>query len=394
MPARLRQAVWCLGACQCVFWGVLYYGFSVALVPVERELGAPQLWIAGAFSSGLLVMALLAPTVGRALDRGRGAAVTRIGAALAVLGLLALSQITSTWQLLAAWVVLGLAMAALLYESAFALVIRAVPDPVQRLHALAAVTIFGGLASTVFLPVLGLVTAHAGWRTAQLASAIAVLLAAIAMERWVLPRLPQHASVAALPASPRASRRTRRFLVLVASFVTATISAMAVTTLLIPLMVERAVPDHLAALALAALGVAQLPGRLWMLHSGTQPSVRTLAAWPLLLQAFGLLGIAMSTSIVGAALAVALFGVGAGLNTIARPWLVQRLYGSPDAGFWNGQLARAQGFGRALGPVLAVALAMVSSASAVMVSLGLLLLLLAPAGAALLGDARPPAKTI
>ncbi|MCA1714747.1 MAG: MFS transporter, partial [Gammaproteobacteria bacterium] len=61
MTGVTRTAVWWLGACQCVFWGVLYYGFSVWLVPTAQTLAVPQAWVAGAFSLALLIMAASAP---------------------------------------------------------------------------------------------------------------------------------------------------------------------------------------------------------------------------------------------------------------------------------------------------------------------------------------------
>ncbi|WP_176693076.1 MFS transporter [Arenimonas terrae] len=389
MTAQLRRAVWWLGACQCVFWGVLYYGFSVVLVPIDRALVASQATVAGAFSCGLLLMALVAPRIGRWLDQGRGPVVVRVGAALAVSGLVALSQVGSVAGLYAAWCVLGLAMAALLYESAFALVIRAVDDTGNRLRALAAVTVMGGLASTLFLPLLALVVERLGWRQTQLVAAGFVLLAAVAMERRVFPALPSQAG-RPTPAVPvRRSRREARFLALVACFSTASIAAMAVTTLLIPLLVQRGVSAPLAATVLAMLGIAQLPGRLWMLRGGAQPSPGHFAALPLGLQALGLAGMACAPGIGVAAASVAVFGLGAGLHTLARPWLVQRLYGVQAAGYWNGQVARVQGFARALGPVLAVALAAVSSAPIVLGALCVTMFALAVLAPALLREAAP-----
>jgi uncharacterized membrane protein (UPF0136 family) len=53
-------------------------------------------------------------------------------------------------MLYGAWAGLGLCMAATLYEPAFVIVGRAYDDPARRVRAPAAVTLFGGLASTVF----------------------------------------------------------------------------------------------------------------------------------------------------------------------------------------------------------------------------------------------------
>src|SRR5688572_26690919 len=58
MPAHLRRAVRLLGLCQCVLWGVLYYSFSVLLVPMEHGLALSRTAVASAFSLGLLAMAI------------------------------------------------------------------------------------------------------------------------------------------------------------------------------------------------------------------------------------------------------------------------------------------------------------------------------------------------
>ena len=103
-----------------------------------------------------------------------------------------------------------------------------------------------------------------------------------------------------------------------------------------------------------------------------------LAILPLALQSAGLACLAFAPGPLAAASCVAVMGLGAGLHTLARPWLVQRLYGVAEAGFWNGQVARAQGFGRALGPVLAVALADRTSVPFVLLAASACLLALVP----------------
>jgi MFS family permease len=388
MRANLPSAVWWLGACQCVFWGVLYYGFSVVLVPIERDLGASRAAVAGAFSLGLLVMALVAPTVGRALDRGQGAALVRASAALAVVGLVVAAAATALPALYLAWFLLGLAMAGLLYETAFALVIRTFDDASRRLRALAAITVMGGLASTVFLPALGWLTQHVGWRMTLAIGAVAVATAALAMHLRVLPAFPQ-TPVHASAAQARASRRTPRFLGLASVFVTATLTALAVTTLLVAWLTERGVSSTVAATVLAMLGLAQLPGRVWLLGERRALSPATLTTLALLLQATGVAGIALASTPLAAAMWVAVMGLGAGLHTLARPLLVQQLYGSAHSGYWNGQLARAQGFGRAFGPVLAVALADRTSVPFVLLAASAALLALVPVAYRLVRDPAP-----
>ena len=71
---------------------------------------------------------------------------------------------------------------------------------------------------------------------------------------------------------------------------------------------------------------------------------------PIVLQAAGLCVVIGSRAPWIMALGVAVFGLGAGLQTLARPWWVQKLYGVADAGRWNGEVARMQGFARAAAP--------------------------------------------
>jgi predicted MFS family arabinose efflux permease len=237
----------------------------------------------------------------------------------------------------------------------------------------------------VFLPVLGWVTQHQGWRASLWVGALAVAAAAVLMHRLVLPAMPP---VALAPATAPAStsRRDRRFVGLLAVFVPVTLASMAVTTLLVAWLTGRGVSGTTAATVLAMLGIAQLPGRIWLIGEGRTPSPAVLSSLPLVLQAAGLAGIAVAPGAFVAALGMAVFGLGAGLHTLARPWLVQRLYGVVEAGHWNGRLARLQGLGRAAGPVLAVGLAELAGVRAVLLAAGAVLLALVPVARWLVRD--------
>lgn len=377
MPPSIRHAIWLLGLCQCVLWGVLYYSFSVLLVPMESALDLSRTAVAGAFSIGLAAMALAAPWIGRWLDAGHAARLTRAGIGLALLGLLVVARAQGPLTLYAGWLSVGIAMAALLYEPSFVLVIRAVSDEGHRLRALAAVTVLGGLASTIFLPLLSLLIERWDWREAVLACAVAVVLVAWVMERQVIPRLP-----AAHTAPPK--KKARRvpwpphMAKLVAIFASGTLASMALTTLLIPLVIERGASASIAALVLAALGIAQLPGRIWLLRGRGQIPVCAMKVVPIALQVLGLAVVVVSRSPVLMAAGVAVFGLGAGMQTLARPWLVQTLYGNADAGRWNGEVARMQGFVRAAGPVSASAIAWLGGAAVALSITAALVLLTLP----------------
>lgn len=396
MAPRTRHAVWCLGAVQCIAWGVLYYGFPAWLLPMQQAFALPAATVAAAFSGGLAVAAWLAPRVGRAFDRGQGRRVLRAGLVAALAGLALLALARGAGVLFLGWALLGGAMSALLYEPAFALVQRAVADPAERLRALAAVTVMGGLASTVFLPLLGVLVQGVGLAASLLAGAVCVAAAGILLEWCVLPALDAGPDrpvvcppVAPVRASPPALAGGWRRVALV--FSSGTVAAMALASLLVPHLVAAGEGVGPAASVLGVLGLSQLPGRVWLLRGGRTPSPGALAVAPLGLQAAGLGLVALASSRWPAAAGVALFGLGAGLQTLARPWLVQARFGD-DAGYINGRIARWQGLGRAAAPFAAVAAAAWFGSTLVLGGLAVALGLLLPlAHRAAADGARPPA---
>ena len=162
----LWRSVTAIGVGQCVNWGVLYYAFGVLLLPVERELETPRWVVAGAFSAALLTSAAAAPAIGRWVDRGYGPALMATGGLGGAALLAAWAAMSNPWTLYLSWSALGLCMAAALYEPAFAIVGRAIDHPADRLKSLAGITVLGGLASTIFLPLTAVLVQQVGWRGA------------------------------------------------------------------------------------------------------------------------------------------------------------------------------------------------------------------------------------
>jgi len=373
-------AVWILGAGQCVYWGVLYYTFSVLLVPMRAEFGASAAAVAGAFSAGLGVNALLASRIGQCLDAGKGTGLLRYGAIAAAVLLLAWSFAASLAEVYFVWLGLGVSMACVLYETAFGLITRAIAEPARRMSALASVTIMGGLASTIFLPADGWGVVHLGWRTTLRILALVWLLTALVLESHALPEI--HATEKRrrneIAPHPAALPDRLRVALLGAPFVIATLAAMTLSTLVVPMLVDRGESIERAAWVLAAFGVMQLPGRLWLWRGGRTLAPAALLLAPLMLQSLGLLLLAAASNLWLAFIGVGTFGIGAGLHTLARPWIVPHLFGVAMAGRVNGAIARAQGVARASGPVVAASIYGRLGMTPLLVALSIALLLLCP----------------
>src|SRR4029078_7206977 len=100
--------------------------------------------------------------IGVAIDRGYGRAVMALGSGLAGLLLLVWSQIASLWALYPLLAGIGLAQAMTLYEPAFAVVARRYGLEARR--GITALTLWGGFASTVFVPLIQLLLNAVDWR--------------------------------------------------------------------------------------------------------------------------------------------------------------------------------------------------------------------------------------
>jgi hypothetical protein len=349
------RTVVALGFGQCVNWGALYYAFAVLVRPLERELGVATWVVTGAFSMALLASAGAAPVVGRWLDRGCGARVMEAGAFAAAAVLVAWTLVPGVAALYAAWTALGACMAATLYEPAFAIVGRGSRDAHARLRALATLTLVGGLASTIFLPLTAFLVEAAGWRATVLWLAAALVLSTIAMRRLVFAHV---AGPVAPSISPDARTATgegegpQALMFVTATFALASLAAAAFAANLVPALGERGISPAGAAWLGGLMGLMQLPGRALLLRGAFAASPARLLAASLLLQAAGLATVAAAASF-GAA-GAGLFALGGGLLTLVRPHLVQTLFGTAAAGHLNGRIVRAQHLARAAGP-LAVA---------------------------------------
>jgi predicted MFS family arabinose efflux permease len=361
-PAE-RRAVLVLGAGQCVNWGVLYYAFGALVLPLERAFATSRTVIAGAFSAALIVAAAIAPSVGRLLDRGQGGRLLQGGSLVTVACLALWPFLPGVVGLYVIWMLLGVAMAAGLYEPAFAIVGRRFADDDDRMRAVAAVTLFGGLASTCFVPFTTALEQRVGWAGASLGLALTAGVAAAGVGRWALPLLAERPLTPTLSGSTETdagvANEARTWLPgapLVVVYGFTSLTATALVTSLVPALVERGHTASGAAWIAGLIGVMQLPGRTLIFSGRLSAHPAWLLTTSLALQGIGLGVIAAAVSPAVVSLGVTAFALGAGVNTLLRPQLVLGMYGAQRAGYINGILARTQNLARAGGPVVAATL--------------------------------------
>ena len=354
--------VFALSVTETVSWGILYYAFAVFLVPMRDDLGWSAAQLTGAFSLALLVAGLAGIPVGRWLDRHGPRALMTAGSILAALLVLAWAGVDRVSHFYLIWAGIGLAMAAVLYEPAFAVIAVWFPDRGARGRALTVLTFVGGFASVIFIPLASWLIGQFGWRPALVVLAAILAVTTIPPHALLLRPRPAVPLVAAGEASPAPSRTLREalrgaaFWWLGGGFFLLMAAVVAVTIHLIPYLQGRGFSPGFAAGAAGLVGLLALPGRLIFTPLGAVVPRQLVTALIFLLEAVAIVVLVGADTRAEVGLFVVLFGAGFGAITPARAALVADLYGSTAYGSISGVLGVLVTSARAIAPVGASAL--------------------------------------
>ena len=180
------RAVPVLGVTQVLAWGTIFYTPVLMLPLVAAERGFSLTFAMGGFSVGLLAAGLVSPKVGRLIDRYGGHRVMPFGSLAGALGLFALAYASHPVAYYATWVLLGLALAASLYDPAFATLGRIFGARARS--PITALTLIGGFASTVSWPATQFFLSLTDWRHTYLVYAALLALVAAPLHAFALPR--------------------------------------------------------------------------------------------------------------------------------------------------------------------------------------------------------------
>jgi predicted MFS family arabinose efflux permease len=353
-----------LAITQTVGYGVLSYAFAVFLAPMAADLHTSVITVTGAATLAVLVSAAGAVPVGRWVDRHGGRALMSAGSVLAVGAVFAWSQARDAVDLYAAFGLIGVASAMVLYEPAFAIIVTRF-DPVRRSTGLLAVTVVAGFASSIFLPLAGILNAHLGWRHAVAVLAAILAAATIAPHLLVLPggAAPVRAGsldrsgpgAAALRAVVvRAALRDKGFWLLAIAFVAHGGALSIVAVHLVSYLTTLGHPPAFAAAVAGLLGVLSVTGRLVTTGLRRWYATTTVTAAVFALQAGAIAVLPLvGRDAAGAIVCVVLFGLGFGVATIARPALLAERYDTAGYATLAGALALPATVAKAGAPLAA-----------------------------------------
>ncbi|HEY7551676.1 MAG TPA: MFS transporter [Hyphomicrobiaceae bacterium] len=341
-------AIVSLGFTQIVSWGTTLYALGVLGKPIAADTGWGQTLVFGGLTVGLLVSGAVSASVGRFFDRRGGRLAMAAGSVLVTIGLVLLALVRDPWSYLAVWAFLGLAMRLTLYDAAFAALVQVTPSRSRR--AISYLTLFGGLASTVFWPIGEALNGAYGWRTTLLVFA-AINLAVCLPLHWLgLARResPEQAEYARAMGSEvrhpgRQLEGTTRIIAMVLFGAVAAASAVVIGALAVQLVpiLEAAGLATTGAVFIASLkGVAQVAGRVWDLTLARRWHPLDIGRISVALLPLSFAVLMLGGASFWSALAFTLlFGVSNGLVTIVRGAVPLALFGPEGYGTVLGVLA-------------------------------------------------------
>ncbi|MEI4473462.1 MFS transporter [Frigidibacter sp. MR17.24] len=362
-PPRRWPVVSALGIVEILAWGSSYYLMAPLAAAIVAGTGWPLAQVVGALSLGLAVAGLASPAVGRLIARHGGRPVLTGGILCIAAGQLVLALAPSVAVFALGWVVIGLGMAAGLYDPCFAALGRIWGREARG--AITQLTLWGGFASTVCWPLSALMLEAIGWRGAVAAYAGLQLAVSLPLIRRVLPREARRdPAPGPAAAAPRlTTRERRRFALMAAVFTLVALLMTIVSVHLVVLLAARGFGAAEAVALGALIGPAQVAARLVeMAGRGRHHPRWTLAAAGV---AAGAGLVALGTGWVLPGVALVLYGGGNGLVSIARGALPLAWFGAGRYPALMGQLARPALLAQAAAPMLGALLLQAGGAAAV-----------------------------
>ncbi len=289
--------VWGLGVTTIVSYGTTLYLYGVLIVPMQRELGWSRTLVSGAISLALLTSGVLGLPIGRLVDAHGARLAMTAGSLLGGAGLVMAAQVREPWQLYAVWSgVLALSMALTLYPVTFTVITNWFVR--RRGSALAMLTLLGGLASPIFIPLAGVLVERTGWRTTLVLMGVVQLVVALPIHALVVRRRPEDLGLqpdggggtTSQPvggSSLRQAAAALHFWTLTTSFALGLLAHSVILAHQVAYLIGRGFDPVLAASIAGLLGVASLPGRYLLNRVSERLSPQALLAGCYVAQAGG-----------------------------------------------------------------------------------------------------------
>lgn len=369
MTAKALPTLWfanILGVGQVCSWGSLYYCFPLLAQAMGTSLSWSKSEIFLGATISMLVTAIFTYPIGVAIDRGYGRWVLSGASLIAAVMLWWWSNIDSLVSFYLMSGVIGALQAGSLYEPAFAVMARRVGAANARAR-ITTITLWGGFASTAFIPLEQFLLDHGGWRQSLLVLAGINLVWSFIYLVCIQPKNDlEHTTVSQTREEYKerdrlvvkeALRNSVFWLLLLAL----TVYSIMFTVFIFhayPILQEKGLSTTDVVQVLMVLGPAQVGGRILIAYFAPRASMRLLGSvvacvFPFV---FGVLAGTELPSFWLVALLISCYGLANGILTIVRSLVVPEMLSHHAYGALNGLLTVPTMIARAIGPIAAASL--------------------------------------
>lgn len=372
------------GSMAAICGGTFFFGFSALFEPIIREFGWSRAVTSVAYSLRAEVGGLEAPIIGALADRFGPRRVMRGGLFILSAGMLMIAATNSIWMFYGGFIVATVGMGA----AGGMVGTLAITRWFERRRGRAlGITTIGNAMGGIMVPVLAVLIANFGWRTALIVAAAYILIIGIPLT-YIIQDRPQDVGMhpdGIAPAGPEPQHtgdgpgtsaghtgaahhpapvletnygvkdalRTRAFWVFSIALAFVSLSGSAITTHLVSYFIQVGMPDAVAAMGMSAVALISLAGRIGFGFAADVYDKRYVMATAFAMQAFGCMALVLVQDVVTGLLVLLVLSPGFGGWIPVRPAIQAEYFGMRAFGTIQGFLQMVATAGGAIGPVLA-----------------------------------------
>ena len=347
------RLVWQLGITQTVGYASSYYLSAILARPISEDLGFGFENYFAFIAVASIVGGLLGPPLGRLIDKWGGRLVLPFASILFALGLTCMSLSVDAVTFALSWLLTGIAMAAGLYDAAFATAVEILGENARK--TIAGITLIAGFASTVGWPITSAIEQEFSWRVALLfwasthiaiALPLHIFLPGVRRAERRLRRVSRQTNQTVGPKAPIVMVALTSLLFLSAGFVQIVMGAH------LPQVIEvSGATADVALIAATLLGPGQVAARLLQVMFPTIFKPPIVAILAIVLHPIGVLTLLLLED-DGYFAFVVLHGMGSGFLTVAAGVLPLYLFGARNYGERQGYIMASTDILLSFAPVL------------------------------------------
>lgn len=344
-----------LGITMTIGYGTLFYSFTIMSLEFEKSFGWSKSFIYGVFSLGLLLGAILAPYVGKKLDKYGARTIMATGSLLVGVGLFFAAFIDSKLDYIFTILYLEIAATLVLYEAAFVAFSQIAKEKARL--PMAQITLISGFASTIFWPLIYWLLSFLSWNEVYIVLSLFNILISLPIHLYVLNNKAilanSNSTDEVCQINNLDSNKHIVLILLIVAFSFIAIPITVIQTHFISILTLLKI-EHVVAISLGLLvGPFQVGARVVeMYFSKHITALHTGLISSLFIFTGLLMGFLVANHLSFAVLFVIFYSIGQGLNYISRGALPLYIFGYTGYGQLTGKINLFVKVATAMAPLL------------------------------------------